>query len=498
MLNMRKIRRGNEDKIQMSISMDNNREMTRWRPRYHFTAPGGWINDPNGLCFFRGKYHLFYQYNPCGCDWGQMYWGHAVSEDLTHWDDMPIALFPDRYYDSDEAGGCFSGSAIVENDRMYLFYTGTSRHGNMLVQSQCVAYSEDGIHFTKYEENPVIIYPPALDGEVSNFRDPKVLKYNGRWYMVVGSTTGGLKVGDGRIFLYESEDLLHWDYKGILLCCNGEWTSMCECPDFFQIDGKWVLMFSLMHAINAEKTIYAVGEMDFEKCKFSIERTGELDYGMDYYAPQSFLDDKGRRILIAWQNSWWWLPWFNDYGPTEKENWRGSMSYPRELKMLPDGRLALYPVEELEKVIQKGKIYENMVINITQRDFEVPKSGAYRLKLSGNLRKNTAGILEIGLKAYEDKATVIRVDFWKGMVSLDRRKADAGSKGNTIHEFNRECGDFSLTVLVDRSSVEFFVNEGDACMTCTVFPEKEKQCLWMRTKGGEFACDRVSVEEIIL
>lgn len=311
----------------------NTRKMTPLRPVFHFTAPYGWINDPNGFCYFKGMYHLFYQYNPHGCEWSKMYWGHAVSKDLTHWEDLPIALYPDQEYDTDEVGGCFSGSAIVRGDRLYVFYTGTSRHGNMLVQSQCMAYSDDGIKFEKYSGNPVVPHPPAHEGEVSNFRDPKVIQAGDKYYMVVGSTTGGLKVGDGRIFLYVSDDLMHWQYKGILLKCNGEWTSMCECPDLFPLGNKWVLLFSLMHAVNAEKTVYAVGHMDFENCRFTIETTGELDYGMDYYAAQTMLDPKGRRLVIAWQNSWEWLPWFNDFGRTEQENWRGSLSYPREISL---------------------------------------------------------------------------------------------------------------------------------------------------------------------
>ena len=139
----------------------NTRKMTPLRPVFHFTAPYGWINDPNGFCYFKGMYHLFYQYNPHGCEWSKMYWGHAVSKDLTHWEDLPIALYPDQEYDTDEVGGCFSGSAIVRGDRLYVFYTGTSRHGNMLVQSQCMAYSDDGIKFEKYSGNPVVRHPPA-------------------------------------------------------------------------------------------------------------------------------------------------------------------------------------------------------------------------------------------------------------------------------------------------------------------------------------------------
>ena len=474
------------------------RELTKWRPEYHFTAPRGWINDPNGLCYFKGFYHLFYQYNPKGCDWSSMYWGHAVSKDLSNWEDLPLALCPDQEYDEYEMGGCFSGSAIVYNDKLYLFYTGVSKHGSTLIQSQCMAYSEDGINFEKYPGNPIIIYPPADEGDISNFRDPKVICYNNKWYIVVGSTKGGLKTGDGRIFLYESDDLFHWTYRGILLKCNGKWTSMCECPDLFQLGGKWILMFSLMHAIDSEKTIYAMGEMDFENCEFKIEKTGEFDYGMDYYAPQSFLDEKGRRIMIAWQNSWWWLPWFNDYGPTANENWRGSMSYPRELKLRPNGELNFFPVEELESLTHEDQSFSDIWILGEKQFFEPATPNAYRLTISGDLAGSSAGIVEIGLKANEEKATIIRIDLFKGTICLDRNNADMYSKGKTIRPINTEKNVIELMVMVDRSSVEFFVNDGELCMTCTVFPEADQKDIWLRTASGKFHCNKISIDSISL
>lgn len=474
------------------------REMTKWRPEYHFTAPHGWINDPNGLCYFKGFYHLFYQHNPKGCDWSSMYWGHAVSKDLSHWEDLPFALCPDQEYDEYEMGGCFSGSAIVYNDKLYLFYTGVSKHGGTLIQSQCMAYSEDGINFEKYSGNPVIIYPPVDEGEISNFRDPKVICHNNKWYMVVGSTKGGLKIGDGRIFLYESDDLFHWIYRGILLKCNGMWTSMCECPDLFQLGNKWVLMFSLMHAIDAEKTICAIGEMDFENCEFKIERTGELDYGMDYYAPQSFLGEKGRRIMIAWQNSWWWLPWFNDYGPTANENWRGSMSYPRELKLQPNGELNFFPVEELESLIHEDQSFSDVWISEEKQLFGPSTPNAYRLIISGDLAGSSAGVVEIGLKANAEKATIIRIDLFKGSICLDRNNADLYSSGKTIRPINIEEDVIELMVMVDRSSVEFFVNGGDLCMTCTVFPEADQKHIWLRTTCGKFHCNKINIDSIYL
>lgn len=373
-------------------------------------------------------------------------------------------------------------------------------YGNMLVQSQCMAYSDDGIKFEKYSGNPVVRHPPAHEGEVSNFRDPKVIQAGDKYYMVVGSTTGGLKVGDGRIFLYVSDDLMHWQYKGILLKCNGEWTSMCECPDLFPLGNKWVLLFSLMHAVNAEKTVYAVGHMDFENCRFTIETTGELDYGMDYYAAQTMLDPKGRRLVIAWQNSWEWLPWFNDFGRTEQENWRGSLSYPREISLGDDGKLRVYPVEELQTILYPEHTYRDLKITSERTEIASPASGAYCLKIHIDLSENRADVLKIGTKAYGDKATIISIDFEKCSVSLDRRNGDEVfiPKGKTTCLFNGLKENFEIMVLVDKCTVEFFVNKGETGMTCTVFPALEEQKLWLQTGKGDISIEKLDISEIHL
>ena len=149
-----------------------------YRPLFHFTAERGWINDPNGLCFYKGKYHLFYQYNPHSTEWGKMHWGHAISSDLVNWEHLDIALSPDEWYEDDERGGCFSGSAMVIGDRLYLMYTATA--GGK--QRQCIAYSDDGLNFTKYDKNPIIEPPEGIHEE----RDPYIFRLHDRYLSLVG------------------------------------------------------------------------------------------------------------------------------------------------------------------------------------------------------------------------------------------------------------------------------------------------------------------------
>lgn len=288
---------------------------------FHFEPKTGWMNDPNGLVFFRGKYHAFFQHYPHAPHWGQMHWGHAVSKDLIHWVELPIALYPDKPYEND--GGCFSGSAMVKDDRLYLFYTSVSHERK---QTQSVAFSDDGIHFTKYEGNPVIPGNP-LGSE--DFRDPKVTRMGDTYYMVVGSGDSG----SGKVLLFSSDDLLHWAYQGVLFE-GAEFAPCIECPDFFRIGDKYVLMFSKMNE-SERSTYFVVG--DFRDGKLVDYHFCRPEWGPDFYAPQTFLHEK-RRIMIGWMYHW---------GKTSPEGcpFAGALSVPRELTLV-DGQIRTYPVSE--------------------------------------------------------------------------------------------------------------------------------------------------------
>ena len=201
----------------------------KFRQDYHFMAETGWINDPNGLIYFKGKYHFFYQYNPYSGFWDYMHWGHAVSEDMIHWEYLPLALAPSEVYDDHLKGGCFSGSAIEHDGKLFLIYTGTCNNGKGFEQSQCIAYSEDGIHFEKYEGNPVITAPEGVPTDL--FRDPKVWKHDDTYYVVCGASQNGF----AQARLYKSTDMFHWEFVNVLAESRGEWGYMWECPDFYPV-----------------------------------------------------------------------------------------------------------------------------------------------------------------------------------------------------------------------------------------------------------------------
>lgn len=300
----------------------------RKRFQYHFEPRKGWINDPNGLCYFQGRYHAFFQYNPYEPVWGPMHWGHAVSEDLVHWKEEKIALIPDREYEND--GGCFSGSAIVKDDVLYLFYTSVSKEKK---QTQSVAYSMDGIHFEKYEGNPIIADSPL--GDNTDFRDPKVFCYEGCYYMVCGAGIDGV----AKMLLFRSEDLMKWSYVNCIYESD-KFGQAFECPDIFPLGDKYVLMFS---AMKPEKyaTVFLIGE--FDGVAFKVEETQYVEGGEDFYAPQTFMDHRGRRILIGWFYHW-------GKELAEGVDFAGALSIPRELFM-KNGRICNYPVEEAREFL---------------------------------------------------------------------------------------------------------------------------------------------------
>lgn len=302
---------------------------------YHFEPNTGWMNDPNGLCFYKGQYHAFFQYNPHAPHWDTMHWGHAVSGDLVHWTQAKTALYPDQPYEDE--GGCFSGSALEKDGKLHLFYTAVS---HKMGQTQALATSLDGVLFEKHPNNPLIPQGPYCTpaGRNPDFRDPKVFEAFGTYCMVVGSCEGS----QGQILLYTSADLTSWEYRGVLYASDA-FGGTLECPDLFPLGDKWVLMFSAMKPTVAS-TVFVVG--DFDGHTFTPETETYSEFGPDFYAPQSFADAAGRRILMGWFYHWGKeLP----AGATTA----GALSIPRELR-LQGGRICNYPVAEARHLLTEN------------------------------------------------------------------------------------------------------------------------------------------------
>lgn len=295
------------------------------------------MNDPNGVIQWQGKYHLFYQHNPNGPLWGDMHWGHAVSSDLVHWQDLPVALAPTPG-GPDEAG-CFSGCAVDNNGLPTLIYTGT-RGARNEIQTQCIATSSDGLlTWTKHAGNPVLSEVPAESGQTRDFRDPFVWKENGRWYAVLGSRIQG---AGGAVFLYRSDDLIHWEYLHPLLVGDASRNGVIwECPNFFKLGDHWVLIIAAHTGHSTGEVFYFVGQ--YENDRFVPAFEGILDYGQ-LYAPLTCVDARGRRLLFGWVRE--------ARSETEQRlaGWSGVQSIPRVLTLDSQQRLLMAPVPELEAI----------------------------------------------------------------------------------------------------------------------------------------------------
>jgi len=438
----------------------------RYRLKYHFMAPAYWINDPNGLIYFNGEYHMFYQYNPYAPRWGSMHWGHAISKDLVHWEHLPIALAPSENYDSDKRGGCFSGSAVDDRGMLTIIYTGAVTKGGKLIQSQCLATSKDGIVFEKYEGNPVIPEPPE-EGSV-DFRDPRVWEHDGKWYAVIGSC----KSGKGKALLYYSDNLRKWDYAGVLTESDGSMGSMWECPDFFPIGNKYVLIFAPMGMIG-RKTFYVVGDMDYKKAKFKWETSGEVDYGFDYYIAQSFSDGKGRRIIIGWINAWNCKPWWKGFGFTAAKNWCGAMSIPRSVELDDGNRLIFKPVEELRVLRDAHFRLENAEIIPGVRVLP-EEAGDKCLEIIAEFELKGCKAKEFGLSLWcsDDisEETVVSYNVKAGELRFSKRRTGSGSEDIKTSRFRPGRGKtLTLHIFVDIYFVEIFADEGRICMTNNIY-----------------------------
>ena len=471
-----------------------------FRQRYHFMAPAGWLNDPNGCIYHKGIYHLYYQHNPYAPVWGAMHWGHATSTDLVHWQHKPIVLAPSEFYDNHPEGGVFSGSVIENgNGLLYAFYTAATNPGTGFVQTQCMAESSDnGQTFIKFRGNPVIAQVP--EGVSADFRDPKVIRYGNYWYMVLGASNGkGARTGgEGCACLYRSENLIKWDYRGIIARSEGRYGTMWECPDLFPLNDKWVLIFSPMLMEN-RKAVYFVGEMDFNTPHFTILNDGEIDWGCEYYAAQSLIDDKDRRILMAWQNGWDWMPWWNNFGPTATEGWCGCMALPRSVSLDAENRLVSSPISELELLRRDRNTVEGLIVGSEKITIPCADPLSFELKIEIDLDRTTALKLYLLLRATSENYTVIIIDFAGKKLCFDRSKSDNGiSSGVKECDLFLEGGTCKLHLFSDTSSIELFIDEGRTCMSNTVYTICPKQKNYVFSDGGDVVVNKIDTWALCL
>ena len=359
--------------------------------KYHFKPEKGWINDPNGLVYFNGYYHAFYQHCPnFEVPWKEgMHWGHARTKDFLTWEELPVALYPDKPYDN---GGCWSGTAIVKDDTLYLFYASvlTPEGTKEQIQTVSVAWSKDGINFEKYEGNPVIDSYPK-DGS-KDFRDPAVINVDGTYYLVMAS--GYPETKKGRLLIYKSDDLLSWEYKGIMV----EWDDAvyAECPSFMKMGDKFLLTASV--CLLGWEHYFSAMVGSFENGNFKKELEGQMDKGPDQYAGQVFLAPDGRCILMSW------IPGWRYRGYSEKDV--GCLSLPREI-FIKDGKVLAYPIEEVRHLLKDSDPY----VKITEDGFVIERTNRPEVSYKGDIKDikilRDEFILEVFINGGEENITVL-------------------------------------------------------------------------------------------
>lgn len=462
------------EKAQAYIKEQRGTVDSTYRHHFHVMAPVGWINDPNGFVFYQGEYHLFYQYFPYDSKWGPMHWGHCKSKDLLHWEELPVALAPDQSYDKD---GCFSGSAIVKDDKLYLLYTGHVIENDVVYQTQCLAVSEDGITFEKVKENPVIGAASLGDyGNIHDFRDPKVFQHGKQYYCVIASKSEDNR---GRILLFSSEDLLHWEFVSVLLEGDKEQGIMWECPDLFELDGQDVLILSPIQIKakgleyrNISSTMACIGKMDWEKGQLHVDHFQEIDFGLDFYAPQTLEDNRGRRIMIAWMQMW------GRTMPTDelRHHWAGAMTIPRELH-IQNGRLIQTPVEEIRAAVQIKETYQELPLSTQSVVLDdVIEDNTY-LKIVCDLSQ--ANSWQLDLLRNNNQSLRLSYDKQTESFTLSRNNFGYPIKGDEQPILEERSmlvplveDRLEVELFRDTSALELFVNEQET-MTMT-FYEKEK------------------------
>ena len=471
---------------------ENEKKITpQMRPVFHLTPRVGWMNDPNGFSYYNGAYHMFYQYYPYRPFWGPMHWGHAVSKDLLHWNYLPAALAPDEPYEN--GGGCFSGSAIdLADGRQLLVYTGVLSEkqpdGTMHdVQQQCVAVG-DGVNYEKCENNPVMTAKQLpSDSNRFDFRDPKVWKAADGSYRCVMVNCDNK--GDGRAVLFESKDGFSWNFKSILAQNNGKFGKMWECPDFFELDGKHVLLTSPQDMLpeglefhNGNGTLCIIGEMDPETHTLKEETVQSVDYGMDYYAMQTLLAPDGRRIMIAWMQNW-----DTTAHRCNDSKWFAQMSLPREVSV-KNGRLYQTPIKELDAMRKDRVEYNDVVIDNDAITLDKIEGRTIDMELVIRPEDKENVYKKFVLRFAQNEKFYTELSFRpdESVLKIDRKFS--GTERALVHQrrclVNGDANELKLRVILDRFSAEIFINDGKQVMSAVIFTEQEAKGISFFAEGA--------------
>ncbi|RWZ58863.1 sucrose-6-phosphate hydrolase [Halobacillus fulvus] len=445
-------------------------ESDPYRLQYHLMPPVGLLNDPNGFVYWNGTYHLFYQWMPFDTGHGAKFWGHYSSEDLVNWTHHKPALTPSDWFDKN---GVYSGSAVVHEDKLYLFYTGNVKdeEGNRETY-QCLAVSDDGVHF---EKHGVVAELP--EGYTPHFRDPKVWKKGDQWYMVIGAQSEDLQ---GKAVLFRSDNLMDWTFMGPITGSNenhlGDFGYMWECPDVIELDGEDILIVSPqgleedgMNYANTYQSGYFAGQLNYDQPNFDHGDFRELDRGFEFYAPQTTLDEKGRRVLVGWMG----VPdQYEQAHPTIENEWIHCLTLPRELKW--NGQQIIQkPLDELKEMRGPVLLHSSITIDNDQKAIRGVEGKSVELNLEFDQIEDQFAIelFQYTSLTYKD-----------GVVTLSRPHLEDKKKTEFRRvQLNGELK--SLRLFIDHSSLEVFVNDGEEVFTSRIYPQPEEEHILFTSLG---------------
>lgn len=452
--------------------------------KYHLTAPIGWINDPNGFSYFNNEYHMFYQYNPYDAVHGPMHWGHQTTKDFITWTHQDVALAPDTDYDY---GGCFSGTAIEHDGKLYLAYTSVTDSN----QLQSIAYSQDGVTFKKSENNPAISSQDVpMELSDTAFRDPKIFRRNNKFYMLIGNENKDRS--NKHVVLYESENIESgWKYVGNIWSNNqvggifecpelvtfpNGMDAIIACPQSFKNDNKYELQ-------NVDSPIYMVGNLSTNTYKFlkspGSKNYEEFDKGFSFYAPQVVKTSDDRRVLMAWMNQW------NEPNVTRADGWAGLMSMPRELE-IKDNHIYQKPVREISNYFTSYADIDTFNFVNGSNVINNFNENSYRLSLEIDV-SNASGLNGVEIFKGSNNHTSIVYDKNEGVLIFDRNNSGTPFGGVRYAKVDPIDNIIKLDIFVDVCSIEVFINDGYYTMSGNVFPNASDNGLAFVSNNGKFS-----------
>jgi len=420
--------------LQKNISAAQNNP---YRPRYHFLPPANWMNDPNGTVYHNGEYHLFYQFNPYKPKWGRLHWGHAKSKDLVHWEHLPIALAPDGFPDELH---CWSGCCVIAGNTPTIFYTSVNppaliSKARRYSQQWAATSDSEMLVWEKHPRNPILSetkHHPDL--KPHHWRDPYVWQEGEGWFMVLGGQHPGGKFGS--VYLYESKNLFDWDYVGILAHGDEIECTAWECPNYFRLGDKYVLIVSPFSPV-----IYSVG--DFQNHHHTGRNWFVFDHGKDFYATNTYMDGQGRTIIVGWIKV------------EGQGGWAGCLSLPRTVTLDAGYQLQIHPLPELKQLRQKHQRFERKLETPVELAGTAPYFGEC-VEILAKFDFQTAE--SVGFRLMDDQGEfLINYDFAAHTLQAIHERAKL--------QFESDPGHLKLHIFIDKSVIEIFINDRETFST---------------------------------